>query len=161
MVRTSSPIRVGVTGALAAALVFGASACASTQTQHYYGASDGTRITLDSGTIEVVNLMVVVDDDNTGYLLGAVHNDSQGAETATLTAADSGLSLQVDLGPGATTNFTTDTEPPTLPTVAVPAGGNLIVTVSDAQGVSADVAVPVVDGSLPEYADFLATVSDA
>lgn len=111
MVRTSSPIRVGVTGALAAALVFGASACASTQTQHYYGASDGTRITLDSGTIEVVNLMVVVDDDNTGYLLGAVHNDSRGAETATLTAADSGLSLKLTSGLG---------QPPTSPQIPSP-----------------------------------------
>lgn len=155
---STQPVRRRLSAlAVAGGLIVSVAACAPAQTAHYYGASDGTRVALDSGTLEVINMMVVVDSDGTGYLLGAVHNDSTQDHTATLTTQDGSLNEAYQIPAGGTINLSTDTEIPVLDTVSVPSGANLTVTLSDSAGDSHDIPVPVLEGSLPEYQEFLET----
>lgn len=146
----------------------GCSATNPIQTQAEYSASDGVRATV--GDVRATNLLLVTQaQDSPGVLLGAFTND--GDQDTTLTVAF----LPADAAAG--------DEPENPTTIALPAGGTVLLQGADAQdgsevtvpqtpaapgdvatvvlstdvGGSQTLTVPVLDGRLPDYADLVPT----
>ncbi|MFD2841476.1 hypothetical protein ACFSYH_12995 [Populibacterium corticicola] len=155
----SRPLRVVAGAALAGGLVLGVTACAPSTTDLYYAASDGTRVTLDEGTVEVINLMILTSGEGgTAHVHGAIKNHTTDDNVASLVSEDGALNLQVELSSQQTVNLSNDdvagTEIADFP--AKP-GSTLDVQLSDAAGNAKVVHVPVLDGTLPEYQDHAPT----
>jgi len=146
-------LAVPVALASAAAL----SACAPTQTNKPYQPSDGIDVVV--GDVKGINLMVLSSaKGDPGRLLGSFYNN--GTEKATVTVEPEGTSsatVSVDpssvtqLGEGKTDDVVFDS------TSAAP-GATLPVTVTVGDDTET-VSVPVLDGTLPEYATLLPTAS--
>lgn len=133
-----------------AALAAGLGACAPIATQTPYAASDGVRVDV-TDTVRVENLMVIsAGEGEPGAFQGAVANS--GSETVTVLIGD----LSVDVDAGATTLIGgKDGEQLVLDSVPEPPGANLDLTVG-AEGAAGElVPVPVLDGTLPEYAELV------
>lgn len=162
MSRSARPARTAVvtTGAVAAAALL--AACSPTTTVMPYAPSDGARVNL-TGSVRGVNLMVVSEGDGApGALLGALANDS--AEDVSFELAAEGndpVSLVVPAGETVYLNA------PGQPELSVDArldaidtypGGELDATLSGA-GADEEFRLPVFDGTLPEYAEYLPETS--
>jgi hypothetical protein len=148
---SARPVAVGAVVALAAVLS-GCSATNPITTEEPYSASDGVRATLGSVTAE--NLLVIAAEaDGPGAVQGALTNRGDDADTVDLVLG--GDSEQLRLGAGETL-LLGGTE-----------GEELVLTTPAAPGAVADLAlrtaadgeiafqVPVLDGTLPEYADLV------
>jgi hypothetical protein len=148
---SARPVAVGAVVALAAVLS-GCSATNPITTEEPYSASDGVRATLGSVTAE--NLLVIAAEaDGPGAVQGALTNRGDDAVTVDLVLG--GDSEQLRLGAGETL-LLGGTE-----------GEELVLTTPAAPGAVADLAlrtaadgeiafpVPVLDGTLPEYADLV------
>lgn len=148
MTVTRPALALGVAG-LALAL----SACSPITTDEPYAASDGIRAQV--GQLEVLNLMIVSESKGSeGRLLGAASSSSEESDTLTITAEDGSIDIPVSLGAGETVNFSGDEDEVVLvDDVSVEPGSNVRVTLTNDAGESVDVHVPVLDGTLAEYAD--------
>ncbi|MEP7765870.1 hypothetical protein [Sanguibacter sp. 25GB23B1] len=139
-----------------AGLALALSACSPITTDEPYAASDGIRAQV--GDLEVLNLMIISEGDGAaGRLLGAVSSSATESSTLTITAQDGSIEIPVRLDAGQTVNFSADGEREDIASVPVATGANLPVTLTDASGESVDVYVPVLDGTLGEYADSVPT----
>jgi hypothetical protein len=146
--RTARPV-VAATVAAGALLL---AACSPTTTTLTYSPSDGTRVDLDTRH-RGLNLLVVSDGDGAeGALFGALTNSS--SEPATFRIeVDGAAPVTVQVEPRQTVNLgTEDGAQATLSAVDTIPGGYLDATLSTGE-VSKDFALPVFDGTLPEYAD--------
>ena len=145
---TRPALALGVAG-LALAL----SACSPITTDVPYAASDGIRAQV--GELEVLNLMIVTESKGAeGRLLGAATSSSAEPDTLTIAAQDGSFDLPVALGAGKTVNFSGDEDEVILvDEVPVAPGANVLVSLMNSAGESVDVYVPVLDGTLAEYAD--------
>lgn len=133
------------------------SACSPVTTDKPYAASDGVRA--QAGTMTVENLMIVTaGEGQPGRLLGGATNSGIDAGILTLATADTTLSLDVPIQPRSTVNFFADGTATFFESVPVAPGSNLPMTITDPEGVSTAVAVPVLDGTLPEYRDVIASI---
>ncbi|GAA1994922.1 hypothetical protein GCM10009718_36160 [Isoptericola halotolerans] len=155
MARSARPARptLAVAGAAAGALLLGA--CAPLTTQLPYAPSDGSRVDLEGVDARGVNLMVVsAAEGEQGTLLGALANSTpDDVEFVLETPGNDAVSIRV--GARETVYLgTEDGEQAMLGTVATIPGGNLEATLS-AAGASEDFYLPVLDGTLPEYVDYL------
>ena len=113
------------------------SACSPVTTDKPYAASDGVRAV--AGTMTVENLMLVTEGEGQpGRLLGGATNSSAEPGELLLATAD-----------GTATFFEA---------VPVAPGSNLPMTITDPSGVMTSVAVPVLDGTLPEYRDVISSI---
>ncbi|HWK91262.1 MAG TPA: hypothetical protein VNR17_03265 [Luteimicrobium sp.] len=143
--------------ALASAVAL--SACAPTQTDQPYQPTDGIDVVV--GDVKGINLMVLSSaQGDPGRLLGSFYNNGSDAATVSVTSGSASPStLSVD--PSSTTQLgaeggddivfdSTDAAPGALVPVKI--------TVGDA---TETVKVPVLDGTLPEYATLVPTVSAA
>ncbi|WP_435298565.1 hypothetical protein [Timonella sp. A28] len=160
-ISASRSLRAVAGAFVAGGLVFGTAACAPSTTDLYYAASDGTRATLDSKTLEVINLMVLTSgEDGKAVLLGAVHNKTEEDNVAQLSADDGSINLTIPLAGEETINLYTDEDKQVTFSGFSPKPGSTIdVTFSDNAGSSKVVHVPVFDGTLPEYKDFAPTAT--
>ena len=147
---TRPALALGVAG-LALAL----SACSPITTDEPYAASDGIRAQV--GDLEVLNLMIVSEGKGSeGRLLGAASSSAAEADTLTIAAQDGSVDVPVRLDAGQTVNFSgADDDVVLVDEVSVEPGSNVLVTLSNAAGDTVDVHVPVLDGTLAEYADAL------
>ena len=145
---TRPALALGVAG-LALAL----SACSPITTDEPYAASDGIRAQV--GDLEVLNLMIVSASKGAeGRLLGAATSSSAEPDTLTIAAQDGSIDVPVTLGAGETVNFSgAEDEAILIDDVPVAPGANVLVTLMNSAGESVDVYVPVLDGTLAEYAD--------
>ncbi|GAA1859704.1 hypothetical protein [Myceligenerans crystallogenes] len=161
--RTTAPRRAR-TVAVAAVAAAGAallSACAPTTTTLNYSPSDG--VTVSVGAEEVsdftklrgLNLMVVSAEEGApGHLLGALTNDTQDDVTFTL-SPDGAAPATFDVAAGETLYLGGESgEPVLLDTVTASPGASVPSTL-EADGVATEFSLPVVDGALPEYADYV------
>ncbi|UFU07184.1 hypothetical protein [Ruania halotolerans] len=147
--------RLAAVLALAATTALGAGACSPITTMEMYAPSDGVRADLGE-SIRVENLMVLsASEGGAGAVLGAVVNDGAEPTEVTLTAegVSGGLVLSVDAG--ATLLLGPDHEDVTLPAVAVPPGAVLEMQVSAPEAGSTSLDVPVLDGAIPPYDEYL------
>ncbi|TQL01686.1 hypothetical protein [Cellulomonas sp. SLBN-39] len=162
--RTRRPARLAsaLVGMVAATALAGCSATNPITTIGDYEASDGLGVTL--GDVRAVNLLVVTaEEGGPGTLAGALANG--GSEDVTVTLQLAGAEpVDVDV-PAEQTVLMGATGAPEryllaeVTTDAVdgrPGGTTTLNLATDADG-DVSVAIPVVDGTLPEYADLVPT----
>ncbi|MFV2145162.1 MULTISPECIES: hypothetical protein [Isoptericola] len=155
MARSARPARttLAVAGAAVGALLLGA--CAPITTQLAYSPSDGSRVDFEDADVRGLNLMVVsAAEGEQGRVLGALANESSEDVEFVLTTPGSGpVSVPVPAN-GTVYLGTEDGEQVMLGSVAAIPGANLEASLS-AAGATEDFYLPVLDGTLPEYAEYL------
>ncbi|WP_456786753.1 hypothetical protein [Cellulomonas sp. P5_C5] len=149
---------VGV--AVAGLTIAGCSATNQITTQNLYSASDGVRFVL--GDVRGSNLHVLVEaEGDPGTLQGGLINDSNEDRSVTLAIGDDESVVQ--LGPKETVLLgVSDAElegftEVTFPSIDAPPGGLVPITISTPEDGSIVEQVPVLDGTLPEYASQVPT----
>ncbi len=152
--RSITAAGVALAGVLAAVLS-GCSATNQITTAQVYSASDGVRAELGDLTAE--NLLVLsAGKDEPGSLQGAFTN--RGDDTLTVTVTSDGEQVgKVRVKAGATQLLGgTHGDDVVFDTQAAP-GALTTLTIDTGEGGSQDIQVPVLDGTLPEYADIVPT----
>lgn len=148
--------RLAASAALAIGLALGASGCSMLTyqaTTEKYNPSDG--VSADVGDLDLRNILIVSDEGVDGNLVMTVINTSE--EDATLgvqVGTGDGEVIEIEVGAGETLVLgSEDDEPVLLEGIDVEVGGllPLYFQYGDAEGV--EKLVPVLDSSLPEYAD--------
>lgn len=145
---------------LAAGLAITAAGCAfatPAATQESYEPSDGTAA--DVGTVEIVNALVILNDDADlgSVVFGALNTGTDAVTLDVSYEGDSGqASQQLTIGPG--DYVSVGTEPSIVFenfTTALGANAEIYFQYAGAPGV--ELAVPVHDGTLAEYASLVPT----
>lgn len=160
--RLRTPRLLAIAGATAAALALaGCSATNPITTQDEYAASDGVRVTV--GEIRGDNLMVLSDGDGgPGVLHGGLVNDGSEDETVTFTFEGSEPTT-VDVPAGATVLLDgtdgDDRADVRLAAVDTIPGGLVSLTLGTDTWGASTFDVPVLDGTLPEYAGLVPTAT--
>lgn len=159
-----SPRRVVVLAAgavVAAAALAGCSATNPMTTEKPYSASDGVRAQI--GDVRASNLILVSEaHGKPGVLTGALTNDGDKDTTVTITIGETSptavpvKSHQTVLLLGEDTEGQADVRTPAADTAP---GGLTTVTLATPDAGSYSVQVPVLDGTLDEYAAFLPTAT--
>ncbi|MEN8584833.1 hypothetical protein ABFP37_19265 [Burkholderia sp. RS01] len=124
------------------------------QTSHQYAASDGIRA--DVGPLQLRNMLIVSSGENEpGRVIGAVYNSSSKDVKLTLKGAE-GSQTEVSVKKNSYTLLNDSTDPATLSTTGGKAGTLVDVQVTeDGTNVNKPVKIPVVDGTLKEYQQYL------
>jgi hypothetical protein len=145
---------------LAAGVAITAAGCAfvtPAATQESYEPSDGT--SADVGTVEIVNALVILNDDEdlASLVFGALNTGSDAVTLDVSYEGDTGqASQQLTIGPG--DYVSVGTEPTILFedfTTALGANAEIYFQYAGEPGV--ELAVPVLDGELAEYAGLVPT----
>lgn len=146
--------RRGLAVGLALAVAAGLGACSPITTQIQYAASDGVRVAV-SDTVTVQNLMIVAAAEGApGAVQGGVVNN--GSEPATVAIGD--VTVEVAAGETVLLGGSAGDEVVIEQTTAAPgANAQLAVGLDGAPGET--VYVPVLDGTLPEYAELVPATS--
>ena len=147
---------LAVAGLAAALTLTGCSATNDITSEQEYNSSDGVGARV--GDIKAINFLIVsAASGEPGALLGALENKGTDDETVTVTLGTDGHEVDVPAGqtvllgaPGGSSN---ENEEIIFDTVPVPPGAVAKVVVATESAGSVELDVPVVDGSLPEYAD--------
>lgn len=126
------------------------------QTSHQYSASDGVKA--DLGQLQLRNILIVASGEKEpGRVIGAVFN--QGTSDATLTISGAnGSQTEIPVKANSETYLNTGSDSAILSSAGVIPGGLTPVTIRSGSD-SATINVPVVDGTLPEYKEYLPTPS--
>ncbi len=153
--RTSArTVAVGpvVVGAVLAAVLSGCSATNPITTEKPYSASDGVRATL--GPVTAENLMLVAAEaDGPGALQGALSNRGEAAVAVTVGVGDDAQRFWIESGDTVLLGGTGG-EDAVFTTPDAPGATTDLTLTTDADGTET-VPVPVLDGTLPEYADLV------
>ena len=150
-------LRTATSGvALAAAALLALTACSATNpitSQKPYNASDGVRVV--AGDVTADNLLVLTAaQGGTGTVSGAVTNHGTDAGSVTLTFGEQDTTFPLDAGETVLLGGATG-EVVELASVGVAPGGVLPVVVASGSAGATEASVPVLDGTLPEYADLV------
>ncbi|MDR6438141.1 hypothetical protein J2790_003290 [Paenarthrobacter nicotinovorans] len=129
------------------------------QTTHQYSASDGVKA--DLGKLQLRNMLIVASGENEpGRVIGAVFNQSSSDATLTISGAN-GAQTEIPVKANSETYLNDSADAAILSTAGVIPGGLTPITIRSGSD-SATINVPVVDGTLPEYAKYLpATASSS
>ncbi|UFU03518.1 hypothetical protein LQF12_02595 [Ruania suaedae] len=150
--------RLVATLALAAATAVGVGACSPITTMQPYAPSDGVRGEVVGGDVRVVveNLMILSTAEGAaGTILGGVVNHSPEDVEVTLSSAEIAEGVQLSVAAGETLLLSPDHEDVELAAVPVPPGATLQMQVSTAQTGSITLPVPVLNGDIPPYDEYL------
>ncbi|MDQ2623807.1 MAG: hypothetical protein M3Y20_01470 [Actinomycetota bacterium] len=140
--------------AVALAALTGCSVTNPIQTQVVYSASDGARVTVGA-TIEAKNLIVLTDaQGEPGALIGAVTNRSAQDTIVTIDVVGAGRH-EVPLTAGQSFRFVGE-DVLRFDAVDARPGQTMAITVSSGNEGATSATVPVLDGTLPEYAEVIA-----
>lgn len=151
MARTTRLMRVAL-GAAAAALLAGCAMMTPIQTAQPYAASDGFRVELATG-VRAENLMVLTADEGAeGEVHGSLVNDTFEDLTMTLAIGEGGISLEV---PARSQVLLGVEELVVVPAVPAAPGGTVEARLEASGHGSITRQVPVLDGTLPQYADYI------
>lgn len=124
------------------------------QTTHQYAASDG--IKADLGALQLRNILIVASGENEpGRVIGAVFNTSSSDATLTMSGAN-GAQTEIPVRANSEVFLNDSADAAILSTAGAIPGGLTPVTIRTGSD-SATVNVPVLDGTLPEYAQYLPT----
>ncbi|SEC80778.1 hypothetical protein [Arthrobacter woluwensis] len=141
--------------ALGLGLLAATTACSATsaqQTTHQYAASDG--VNAQFGDIKVRNVMLVSDGEkNPGRLLGSIFNGSKQDVTVTVNGAE-GSQTQVRVKANDEVSLNEKSDAAILSTTGG-APGSLVSLQFSGEGKTDDVKVPVLDGTIKEYKQYL------
>lgn len=152
-VTASRPVRAVVGAVLAGGLALGTAACAPSQTDIHYAPSDGIRIALDSG-IETQNFMLISNGNGAPAVVGgALKNYSNEDSAVRIAATDGSFEMIFEIAAGELINFTENNEPTQIiESLNAMPGSNVVATFEDMAGNIAELNIPVLDGTLEEYA---------
>lgn len=144
-----------------AALAFGVTSCGAINEQATstdYAASDG--INVDVADAQVRNLMLVTNSDDTqARLIGTVLNSSDSELTLTV-EADSADPVTINVPADGKIKLEDDANKQVISDLGIAAGQHAE-SVFTAGGDTVDFSIPVVDGTLAEYRDFVPGGADA
>jgi len=147
-------VRIAAAVVLAAAALTGCSATNPIQTRVVYAASDGARIVLGD-SIEAKNLLVLTAaQGEAGALIGAVTNRGSQDTVVTIDVVGAGRH-EVPLAAGESFRFVGE-DVVRFDAVDASPGSTTAITVSSPSSGAVSATVPVLDGTLPEYAEVLA-----
>ena len=140
---------------LAALALSGCSATNPIPTAEAYNVVDGVQMDL-GGDVGARNLLVLTSGEGeAGVMTGALTNRSREDVEVEL-APEGGDAVTVDVPAGGTVLLGgQDGEEVELDSVPVMPGALMTVTASTPQGGTHEIRVPVFDGTLPEYAEFV------
>ncbi len=148
-------VRIAAATALVAALT-GCSVTNPIQTQQLYAASDGARIVLGEN-IEAKNMLLLTEAQGSpGALIGAVTNRGSQDTVVVIDIVGAGRH-EVPLAAGESVRLTGE-DVLTFESVDVAPGATAPITISTGADGAKSVTVPVLDGTLPEYAEVLANL---
>jgi len=135
----------------ASLLVASCSAITPIQTQELYNAGDGVRVEVASQDIRVENLMVLASEEGAeGQVFGSLVNDTGEEVVMSVTIGDGGI--QVPVGANEHVLLGVD-ELVVIPSTPVPPGAMAEALVEATGFGTVSVSVPVLDDTLPQYAD--------
>lgn len=146
--------RAVLAGAAVLALmgVTGCSAANEQATTRHYSASDGVHATV--GPVELRNVLLISGGSaEEARMLGAVFNNSSSAVQVTL-EGDSGASAQVTVPANGMVSLEDDENEALFATTGAEPGAQAPITV-EVNSESAEIQAPVLNGSLPEYREYL------
>jgi hypothetical protein len=148
---------VGLTVALGAT---GCSIMAPQATTIQYSASDGVNVPA-SGPLTVRNALIIADEaGTTGNLIAAIINDT--ASAATLNVGVGGRVLTVQVPANTTVSLGVDgAEPLMISGLGATPGHNVEVSFQSGDGEGVELSIPVLDGTLPQYAPFAPAAAQA
>jgi len=135
--------------------VLAVSACSPITTDIAYSPSDGVRINL-TDEVRGLNLLIIsAAEGEPGTLLGGMANDSD--EPVEITVAPEGTDpIDVPLEAGETVYLSVDNGfEAQFGNIDVAPGGTISVTLTSSTGETQTAEVPVLNGLLPEYEDYL------
>lgn len=139
--------------ALAVMVLIGA--CTPPMTMHQYAAGDGTRGNLGS-QIKVENMIVFTEAEGAeGTLVGGVVNLWSSSAEVSLSVDGLGEAVTVTVAGGDTLLLHPEHESVVLPSVPAVPGAMVDVQVSTGESGSITVPVPVLDGTIEPYQDYL------
>ncbi|MFT4136491.1 glycoside hydrolase family 30 beta sandwich domain-containing protein [Microbacterium sp.] len=142
--------------AVGVAVVLGATGCnmiAPQATTIPYSASDGVNIP-SSGPLKVRNALIVADESGEdGNLVAAIVNDTD--EKQTLNIGVNGKTKTVNVDARSIVSLGADDKPLLLSGIDTKPGAGLAVTFQSGDGTAVEFAVPVIDGELPYYEEFV------
>ncbi len=148
--------RLVATAALGAAIAFGATGCTfmtHQATTNVYPASDGVNIASTGGPVEVRNAMVIANEDgSTGNLVAALINPTLDDADLVIEVDGTPLDETVTIPAGETISLGANAEPLRIDGLNVMPGATVEIYFSSGEPGEAT-AVPVLDGTLPYYAD--------
>ena len=154
--RTRTPrlvaiVAVGLTVALGAT---GCSIMAPQATTIEYSASDGVNVPA-SGPLKVRNALIVADENGTaGNFVAAIVNDTDTAQT--LSIGIEGRVATVPVPAHTVLSLGADgAQPLAIPALGVKPGEDVAIAFQSGDGEGVEIHVPVLDGSLPQYAPLL------
>lgn len=147
--------RLVATVALGAALALGTTGCTFITHQAStidYSPSDGVSVDATGGDIVVRNAMIIATEDgSSGNLVAAFVND--GDKSSRIDINIEGTMLNVRVPAGERISLGADEDPLLIEDLGVMPGADVEVLFVSGDGDAVPTAVPVLDGSLPEYAD--------
>lgn len=137
------------------ALVFLLSACSPVMTQNRYAAGDGVRADLGD-SVHLENLLIITEAEGSpGTLVGAVVNTT--AEPLLVALAAGNEVFEVEVPGNDTVLLQPDNENLVIGAVMARPGGTLDVQASTVAEGSILIPVPVLDGTINPYQDYLPT----
>lgn len=151
-------VALGVGAAAVTALAGGCAVMNPITTAHPYAPSDGIRVPLNQALV-VENLMVLTDGDGTsGHILGAVVNRSNEPAEVSLTIGEGGSPIPVRIDAQDEVNLTNAGI--TAESLEAEPGAVVPSVVSSESSGDMTVQVPVLDGTIPPYDDYLEAVEN-
>lgn len=150
--------RLVASAALSAVVLLGATGCTFISPQATtieYSASDGVNVTDSAAPLVVRNAFIVANEDGSvGNLVAAIVNPT--TERATMTIVIEGIDpFTVTLSAGETVSLGADEEPLRVIGLDSKPGTTIQVHFQSGDSVGVNAQLPVLDGSLPYYADLV------
>jgi hypothetical protein len=146
--------------ALVAVTSAGCSVTNPQTTAQYYMAGDAVEAVLENDVVVTSLLVVAEDAESAGNVIARVVNGGTEARQVQISSADGAVDLSVTVEPGQTVAVGPDgDEEAVLDPVGTVPGGRVPMTVSLDGGQPQELTVPVLDATLPEYADLVPTTS--
>ncbi|WP_223622056.1 DNA modification methylase [Microbacterium sp. EST19A] len=155
--------RLVASAALSALVLLGATGCTfitPQSTQIEYPASDGVNVSDADGPLDVRNAFIVATEDGSvGNFIAAIVNPTD--EKATLTITLVGIDpFTVTVPAGETVSLGANADPLRVVDLDTKPGATIEVHFQSGDSTGVKTEVPVLDGSLPYYADLVPDVSE-
>lgn len=126
-------------------------------TTNGYAPSDGIRVVVSDG-VNVENLMVITEGEGEpGFVVGSIVNNTREDVTVLLDVGETGSPAPFEVPAGGNINITESDM--TIESVEAAPGATIPTSVQGPDGFHEVRATPVLDGTLPEYAEFLETAT--
>ena len=155
--------RLVASAALSALVLLGATGCTfitPQSTKIEYPASDGVNISDADGPVDVRNaLIIATEDGSTGNLIAGIVNPTDERATLTIAVAN-GESFTITVPAGGTVSLGADDEPLRIVDLDTKPGATIEMHFQSGDSTGVKAEVPVLDGSLPYYADLVPSESE-